>query len=131
MKRYDKKDGYITKVKDESGQWVTIHNSLDEFPDEVSSFKGNRVGIVETDNKYKDDYKVEDLDMVLVGDDDMDTFESEVVKVNPASGLVGDGFLDVAGNPWYTSSERDFSNDSLFESLNPCDDIFKDISDEL
>ena len=70
-----------------------------------------------------------DRDMELIRKNEIDLLEYDAMKINPATGLSGDGFIDSAGNPWYTSMESDFSNECFSESTNSCDELNDSFSD--
>lgn len=98
-------DGYITRIQDEDGSWITLHDSLsteselltDELDIENTMFSSAEGLGIESDFE-----ELSSSDNFLDGTDSM-------MQVNPATGLSGDGFVDVGGNIWNTDSDIDFN----------------------
>ena len=117
-------EGYITRVQDEDGSWITLHDSLSS----ESQLLTDELDIEDTVLTSVTEGLGSDFEELNLSDNFVD--EAAMIQVNPVTGLPGDGVIDAGGNIWNTDSAdfdvdfsiSDFDNDMF--SSNPFSDDF-------
>ncbi|CUB06855.1 hypothetical protein Ga0061065_1245 [Marinomonas fungiae] len=101
-------DGYITRVQNEEGEWVTLHDSLSS-ESELLSDESDIENTMFTSSV--EELGIESGFEELSCSDDFFDGADSMMQVNPVTGLPGDGFIDAGGNVWNTdSASMDFDD---------------------